>query len=368
MRSLIYYFILFFLVISYRAECSNQLGSYYIKRSPKGLILGDAYVARPFDDHILFYNSSSLARNDSVGASLFNFSLGSNDIIKDKDRFDDVADTPQGVVNQFLDYPVHLEAGTVPGFQVFNFAFSLLYNVEANAVVTNSVNPVLDVNYKYDSGFVLGTGFPIAKSGCGKLALGGAAKYIKRTGIDDRFSIVGTRVLNALNNNDDDAKEILRELGQHTDKTWGFDFSTEYSCKKKMTEWVVAASFLDVYTKFDVPSDKTLPEQPMTANFGLSYKFDLGIFSSQLSADVAPINMGLPLSQMFHLGFELGLPMLSVLTGYSAGGFSYGAEIDLFFVKLLGGFYYKNYGPTKDPISKRSAIIYLSLLDFSIDL
>lgn len=361
-------FILFLILfISVKSTASNQLGSYYIKRSPKGLLLGDAYVARPFDDHILFYNPSSLARNDSVGASLINLSLGANDIINDKDKFDDVADTPQGVVNQFLNYPVHVEAGTVPGIQVFNFAMSLIYNVEANAIVSNAVNPVLDLNYKYDSGFIMGAGFPIAKSGCGKLALGGSAKYLKREGIDDRFAIVGTRVLNALNNNDE-TKEILRELGQYTDKTWGFDIATEYSCKGKMVEWAVAASFLDVYTKFNVPDDKTLPEQPMTANLGMSYKVNLGIFSTQLSADLAPINMGLPASQMLHLGAEFGIPMLSLMGGYGSGGFSYGAEVDLFLVKVIAGFYTKQYGPPKDPITERSAIIYLSLLDFSIDL
>jgi hypothetical protein len=359
--------LIFFLGVYEITFAGNQLGSYYIKRSPRGLLLGDAYVARALDDHILFYNAASLARSDTVSASIINMSFGSNDIIADKDRFDDVADTPRGVVNQYLNYPVHIEAGTVPGIQIFNFAFSLIYDAEVNAIVSNAVNPVLDLNYRYDSGFIFGTGFPIAKSGCGKVAVGGAAKYIKRTGIDDRFSIVGTRVLDALNNHDE-AKDVLRDLGAHTDKTWGFDFSTEYSCKKKMSEFTVAASFLDVYTKFDVPEDKTLPEQPMTANFGLGYKFDLGILTTQFSADIAPVNAGLPVSQMFHLGLEVGTPILSVLTGYGPGGFSYGAEVDFLFFRLIGGFYYKTFGPSKDPISQRSAIIYLSLLDFSLDL
>jgi hypothetical protein len=354
-------------VLIFNSYAGNQLGSYYIKRSPKGLLLGDAYVARAQDDHLLFYNPASLARNDSVSASLLNFSVGANDILKDKDRFDDVADTPQGLAAQYLNYPIHVAGGTVPGVQLFNFAFSLIYNVEVNAVVSNNVNPVLDLNYRYDNGFVMGAGFPIAKSGCGKVALGGAAKYIKRTGIDDRFALVGTRILNSLDD-DNEAKDVLRDLGVHTDKTWGFDFATEYSCVKGPSEFAMSLSMLDVYTKFDVPADKTLPEQPMTANFGISYKMNLGLLSAQFSADVAPMNMGLPVSQMLHAGFELGTPILSLLTGYGPGGFSYGAEIDLFFVRVIGGFYHGIMGPTKDPITQRRGIIYLSLLDFSLDL
>lgn len=360
-------FIIFIFFISYSSYAMNQLGSYYIKRSPRGLLLGDAYVARALDDHVLFYNAASLARNDSISASLINMSFSSNDILKDKDRFDDIPDTPEGIVSRFFNYPVHLSAGTVPGFQIFNFAMSLIYNVEANAVVSNNVNPVLDLNYRYDNGFIMGAGFPIAKSGCGKLAIGGSAKYIKRSGINDRFSIVGTRVLNAIDNQDE-AKDVLRELGMHTDKTWGFDFATDYSCKQRMTEFSMSLSLLDVYTKFDVPEDKTLPEQPMTANLGISYKFNLGLLSAQFSADVSPFNMGLPVSQMIHTGFELGTPLVSLLTGYGPGGFSYGAEVDLLFFRVIGGFYHSVMGPTKEPISQRRAIIYLSLLDFSLDL
>ncbi len=366
MKIIIYIFTICLLYQS-RSFAGNQLGSYYIKRSPKGLLLGDAYVARAQDDHLLFYNAASLARNDTMTASLLNFSVGANDILKDKDRFDNVAETPQGLAAQYLNYPIHVAGGTVPGIQLFNVAFSLLYNVEVNAVVSNNVNPVVDLNYRYDNGFVLGAGFPIAKSGCGRFAVGGAAKYIKRSGIDDRFALVGTRILNSLGD-DNEAKDILRDLGLHTDKTWGFDFATEYSCRKSMTEFAMSLSMLDVYTKFDVPNDKTLPEQPMTANFGMSYKMNLGLLSAQFSADVAPINRGLPVSQMLHAGFELGTPIFSLLGGYGPGGFSYGAEVDLFFVRIIGGFYHGMMGPMKDPIIQRRGIIYLSLLDFSLDL
>lgn len=355
------------MIFSQTIFAANQLGSYYIKRSPRGLLLGDAYVARPLDDHVLFYNAASLARNDSVSASLLNMSISGNDYLKDKDKFDDLGDTPQELVNDFMDYPLHIDAGTVPGIQMFNFAFSLIYNVEANAVISNRVNPVMDVNYRYDNGFIMGAGFPIAKSGCGKFSIGGSAKYIKRSGIDDRFAVVGTRVLDAIQDGNN-AREILDELGMHTDKAWGFDFASEYSCKKSVNEFALAISFLDVYTEFDVPDDRSIPQQPMTANLGMSYKLDLGLVSAQFSADVAPINMGLPVSQMMHAGFELGLPFVSLLAGYGSGGFSYGAEFDLIFVRLIGGFYSSSMGPITDPIIQRRAIIYLSLLDFSLDL
>lgn len=360
-------FILFNISFIQVLLAGNQLGSYYIKRSPKGLLLGDAYVARPEDDHVLFYNPASLARNDSMSVSLINMSFDSNDILHDKDRFNNFADTPQEIVGQYLNYPLHANAGTVPGIRLFNFAFSLIYNVEANAVVSNKINPVIDLNYRYDNGFIMGAGFPIAKSGCGKFSIGTSAKYLKRSGIDDRFAVVGTRILDAIKDGNE-ARDVLHDLGMATDKAWGFDFATEYSCKKSMSEFAMSVSFLDIYTKFDVADDKTIPQQPMTTNVGMSYKLDLGLLSAQFSADVAPINMGLPVSQMMHAGIELGTPVISLLAGYGSGGFSYGAELDLVFVKLIGGFYNSTMGPIKEPLSQRRAIIYLSLLDFSLDL
>lgn len=344
----------------------NYLGSPHLMRSPTGLILGDAYTARATDDFTLFYNPATMGRNKTVSVNALNMYGSLTDPLGNSEKFENMPSSPNGVANRLLNFPIHAQVGSVPNIKFVNFAFSLLFNVDINAIVTNRAHPVLDLNYRYDNGFIFGAGFPLSKDSCGGTTMGASAKYIKRTGIDDRFPLVGTRILNAIK---DDAKfaDVLRDLGATTDKTWGFDLGFEYSCAKGPMEVSTGISALDIYTKFKAPEGKTLPEQPMTVNWGMSWKFQLPLVHLALSADLSPLNRALPYNQIYHLGAEVGTPLFSLLAGSTSAGLSYGASVNIFVAKLIGGFYHTNVGDPENPINEKRAMIYLSLLDFSFD-
>ncbi len=68
-----------------------------------------------------------------------------------------------------------------------------------------------------------------------------------------------------------------------------------------------------------------------------------------------------------RFGGQLGIPGLTFLGGINSGYYSYGAQVDLAFMKLTGGFYDVELGSKYKQIKSRRFVIYLSLFDFSFD-
>lgn len=359
-----FFFIMHFLATN--AFAVADLSTTYLKRSTKGLLLGDAFVARATDESALFYNPAILGRSDSVKIMPINIYGGANDFLNDADKFKNLSNDPAVVATKLMDYPIHLGFGTEPYLQLFNVAFSYIYNVDISALMNNQTHPVLDLNYRYDRGFIMGAGIPIYKSNGSKVSLGASAKYIRRAGLHDRYSLVGTRILNVIQNTSDTQK-VLKKLGAGADSTWGFDVGLDYSAKSGMAEFGTGLSFLDIRTVFEQTGAQTIPEQPMSVNWGSTYKISNSFFQFQLSADLSPLNQNLPYRNIYHLGLEAGTPIVSFLGGYTYAGFSYGLSVNLFLMKIVGGYYHTSIGDPENSHSSRQAIIYLSLLDFSFD-
>ncbi|MDH4467422.1 MAG: hypothetical protein QE271_05135 [Bacteriovoracaceae bacterium] len=347
----------------------KYLGSPYLKRSPKGLLLGDAFVGRADDEFTLFYNPAALGRHNGISIFPINVYGGTNDILRDKDQFTDLPDEPVAFSDRFMNYPVHGNLGGAPGFKLGTFGISLLYNVELNAIVSNTQHPVLDLNYRYDQGFATGIAIPLYPKKNGQtFSLGLGTKYLRRDGLADRFSLLSPKLINVIADNEN-WPDAINALGKNTAKAWGFDMGLEYAIQTSVSETVIGFSALDIYTKFKIPegSSGTMPEQLTTYNFGLAQKFKLPFFELAMSGDVAPINSAMPMKEMLHLGLELATPLIHVLAGWNASGFSYGAQLNLFLFKVVGGFYHDKIGYGELMIRQQRMVIFVSLLDFSFD-
>jgi hypothetical protein len=84
-------------------------------RSPKGLLMGDAFTAVNDDEYTLFYNPASLGRHRR-DFTLYPFSghVSGTNILCDMKRFEDFPDEPVGVADVLMDYPAHASAGVAP--------------------------------------------------------------------------------------------------------------------------------------------------------------------------------------------------------------------------------------------------------------
>jgi len=204
-------------------------------RSPKGLLMGDAWTAVANDDFTLFYNPAALGRHQRDFTFYpFNPAIGGTNVLGDTDRFNDLPDTPEGISDVMMNYPVHIATNIVPGFKLFNFGFSFIASEQADLLLRNKIAPTLDVDYRSDRGFVTGLAIPLGsgrvsgKSVSGQqTTLGFGAKYIKRRGIYNSFALTGTDILDAINDSAE-IDDILNRLGMVQGSSWGFDGAFEH--------------------------------------------------------------------------------------------------------------------------------------------
>jgi hypothetical protein len=86
-----------------------------------------------------------------------------------------------------------------------------------------------------------------------------------------------------------------------------------------------------------------------------------------MSLDMAPVNQGLSFGEMLHFGMELGLPLVRVMTGWNGGYLSYGAGIELWPIKIYGGFYGIEMGNSFQEKQSERALLYVSLLEIDFN-
>lgn len=360
----------------------------YLARSPRALLMGDAYTAIADDEFTLFYNPAALGRNKGVALTLLDPTFGLTDALSELDRFDNFPSgdgaAPQ-IANRIMDFPIYLQAGIFPTLKMGQFGFTLFANSKSSLVLRNATNPELDINYKYDRGFIFGFAHNIGSgafasrikksskttvSAGSRLSFGGAIKHMNRQGLQDQFDLFGTTILSKINSGATDISSLKDAFGYSKGSAWGYDLGVEYALSSGRKTLTSAISILDIgstrFTKTE--GSGKIPKQDMMINSGIAYKHDLGLLDYTLSADIHPMNSGIDFGRKFHFGTELSLPLVTLNAGWSEGYLSYGGSIKLWPIKITTGFYGVEVGSNyREQVAKRF-ILYLSLFDFSIDL
>lgn len=192
----------------------------YVMRSPRGLLMGDAFTAVNDDAYTLFYNPASMARHKrDLSFYPLNGHLSATNVLEDLDRFEDFPDDAVGVSEVLMDYPAHASAGVAPGFKLFNFGMNLIAADSVDVLLRNRSHPMLDLDVRKDRGFIMGLGIPLGSGRISKKSKSGSqtsfgigAKYIQRTGINDRLSLTGPTVLDSLGQ--EEIEEVMRSWGR----------------------------------------------------------------------------------------------------------------------------------------------------------
>lgn len=365
----------------------------YLNRSPKGLLSGDAYTGVVDDEYALFYNPAAMGRNRGFSFTPVQGDLSVTNVLADKDRFDNFPKKdPVGIANRVIGFPIHAHAATTPGFKMGGLGFSLLANQTANVIVRNRVHPTVDIDYRYDRGFVLGYAHSFGSAASGKwvkkksyknkkkepssgksgsmTSFGVSFKSINRDSLTGSFPLFGTELINIVSAQDKfDYTSIRDGLGYSKGQGWGYDLGIEETIYKGNAEINTGFSVMDVGdTKFHLTQGTgSIPKQKMMLMYGLSYKQDFGWFDYRFSFDLHPLNVPTDYGRKVHAGFEAGPKIIKLMAGYNAGYFSYGAMVDLFIFRVMAGFYGIETGTKFHEEQSKRAIIYLSLLDFSFD-
>jgi len=268
--------------------------------------------------------------------------------------------------------------GTTPTIKMAGFGFSLLASNTTTLVLRNAITPLLEIDYRYDRGFVIGYAYTLGafgkkkKDGQGSgTSIGASVKHINREGLQGTYHLFGTDLISKINTaNTDNMSTILESLGHAKGNGWGIDTGVIQTFKKGFSETSFGLSVLDVAdTRFKKTSGTgTVPVQKMTVNAGASFKQDYKIIDYAFSLDLHPLNDAMDYRRKIHLGFQFGIPLVRAFAGFNAGYVSYGLQLRLWPISILAGFYSAEVGAGFKQEEAKRAVLYLSLFDFSFDL
>lgn len=375
--------IIFIFVIS-SLTYAQEIG--YIGRSPRGQLMGDAYTAVADDEYTLFYNPAALGRNKGVSLTPINPSIGGTNYLKDTERFDNFPDSdPAAIADRILNYPVSLQASVFPGLKMGSFGFNLFASSKTNMVLRNAVHPILDIDYRYDKGFIAGYAHSIGSGAFAtrakkttklkittgqRISVGIAVKHINREGMSDQYDLFGTKLLSKINSGSTSIDDLKTALGYSKGKAWGVDLGAEYAISRGRSLTTVGISMLDIGdTRFKkTEGTHELPNQYMSINTGAAFKQDFGLFDYTFSADLRPLNRGDDFARKFHFGSEFSFPLITLNAGWSEGYLSYGGSLKLWPVKITAGFFGVEVGSKFREQEAKRFIVYVSLFDFSLDI
>ena len=338
----------------------------YLHRSFKGILMGDAYTTLADGPSTLFYNPALAARNQLF--SLYPLPVGGEtfNLIEKKGILEDLnTDDPTEFVNEAIGTPLFLKASILPTLQFASFTLTPFYSMSGNFIVRDKVHPVLDVNYQYDRGIVFGFGFiPFGHPEKGEsLALGFAAKYIKREGIFQQYDIFGPTISNLISSGDLNFSTIRKTFDRRKGSGMGFDVGLDWRHKTPFSVLALGVSVLDTFdTDIKVKSGEgSLPDQEMVVSAGSSFSYKISSLADlTFSLDLHPIIPDMKYSDHIHGGVRLGIPFLDLYMGSNGGLFSYGLTCELYFMELTVGRYRKVVNDQK----LDHLLAYMSILDF----
>jgi hypothetical protein len=349
----------------------------YTIRSPRALLMGDAFTAVNDDEFTLFYNPASLARHKrDFTLHPFNPQLHGTNLLNDLDRFQNFPEDPAEVSEVLMDYPAHASVGISPGFKFFNVGVTFLAQESYDVLLRDPSHPMLDLDLRSDKGIVIGVGIPLGPSRLSKksqmgsqTSIGFTGKYLERTGIRDTLAISGPVVLESFGQ--DELKKLLESLGQVKGIGYGFDAGFEHIVKNGNSQFVIGLAALDItgtnFTEESTVDNLQVADIRNQINLGIAGGQNFGLFHYILSADVRGLNDEIEMGRRLRLGAEFGIPGLRAMAGLNSGYYSYGASLDLGFMNLTAGLYDMEIGPKYKQIKSSRFLIYLSLFDFSFD-
>ena len=267
----------------------------YIGRSPRAQLMGDAFTAVADDEYTLFYNPAALGRSKSVSITPLNPNFSGTNPIKDMDRFKNFPSDAVGIANKVLNYPLTLQLSIFPGIKMGRFGLNLFANSKTNLILRNAIHPILDIDYRYDRGFIAGYAHSFGSGAFGtrakkttklkivsgeRVSVGLGIKQIKREGLKDQFDLFGTTILNKVASGSLTLDGIKKDLGYSKGKAWGVDLGAEYAVSRGNSLFTAGLSMLDIGdTRFKRTEGQVdVPNQAMTVNTGIAFKQDFGIF------------------------------------------------------------------------------------------
>ena len=251
---------------------------------------------------------------------------------------------------------------------------SLFALSKTKMILENAIHPVLNMDYRYDYGFIMGHAFDLSSPSQTRFskrghhnALGIAFKSLSRQSLAGNYDLFGTELLQIIDDSDN-FREVRENLGHSKGSGRGIDLGWEYSYFFPGSRIGLGVSWLDLG---DIHFERKegrgpIPVQRESLHFGSALDQDFKLFDYTLSLDYHNALESKSFSfRYLHLGGRLKLPLLDFYIGYNGGYKSWGLSMDVFFFNFKMGFYGVEIGQSYREMQAKNIVFSLSLLELS---
>jgi len=284
---------------------------------------GGTGVALISDGTAAFYNPGGLGKSDAYQISLLNPAVGANQNIYDSAMafMDSSPETISEYLDPFMGIPLSAQASYFPYLRVPHFMAGYFIANSETLYLRNPVTPELNIDYRKDSGIVLGGGLGIED----RFFVGASLRYQKRAMINDTLggSIISDISLDTL------LDEIKRGEG------WGLNVGAQYRHELGSDQAVHAGVAFEDVGRTTFRSQTTGRGSPRTqatyASAGVAYTGQVPGVSYAFLLDFKNLTYtGQSYSKKIHAGVELAMPIVTVRGGLYQGYWSAGLSTTIF--------------------------------------
>lgn len=288
--------------------------------------MGGAFTAVVDDADALFYNPAGLAKTGGFTWTILDPRFGANGL-EDLSELQAIISSDDDMVEKLQELygrKVWAEVGAKTAVKVSNVAVAGFVNSNANIAVTNPANTTMDLNYFFDYGVALGSGFNLAPD---IWKLGITAKRIDRTGTSMQ---IGAATLANLDMDQLEGEIKSRGIG------YGLDLGTLFTIPSPINP-----TFSLVYrnigmTSFSHDSGAHAPPSiPPELVVGASFEIKSGLVDIRPAVDYRYADRtDVAIGKKVHLGVEVDMPVLDLRIGLNQGYYTAGVGLDLALMRL----------------------------------
>jgi hypothetical protein len=347
MKERIFYFLILFFVSRAGA---TELYEYNVSTRAHGM--GGVYAPFPDETDAIFVNPAYLSQVHEIGWDLANAQAGINGL-QNYQTFQSLSGA-SGTSSYSSLYGKSLwVGGNGRSSVVFPFfGFAIYDDFRLQGELNQPSFPDFNVGYINDTGFEFGFGFPLDPI----FSFGATLKRIQRTG---GISSIGLSTISA------GSSVNIQNQFQNSGSGYGADLALMAKVPMPFSPTLVAV-WKDVgSTQFTQTGGADNPPR-LKDNLilGSGISMDLPGLDVRLGAEYHNVtDTGIQLGNKLHFGTEVSLPLIDVRAGLSQGYQSYGAGINLWFLKVDAAYYTVERGdyPGQTPDLRIEASVSLQL-------
>lgn len=317
--------IFFALIIFYTSAKAAEMFEYNIPTRARGM--GGVYSPFPSDTDAIFVNPAALSEVGKLGWEIANIQAGVNSL-QNYTAYAALGTGGTSVYSALYGKSLWVGGNGRTSIVFPGFGIAAFNDVKVYGGLNKPPFPDFDIGYLNDVGFQVGAGFAINPT----FSLGVNVKRIQRTGGETSLGL----------------STIAAATGTSIESQFanaGSGFSTDLALMAKVpgpfSPRVVAMWKDPGSLAFNMTRGTASPPR-IKDNFilGAGTLMDLSGLDWRLGAEIRHINVnGIQFGKKVHMGTEVSLPLIDVRAGLSQGYQSFGAGINLWFIKVDAAYY-----------------------------